>query len=379
MHPRHTVWTDSLRRHPELENASTRRYLLGVLEGEGVGPEVTGAAIRVLEALEESGPHRFEIRYGGVIGKDAEKICGEPLSEDVVDFCSEIFTAGGAVLAGPGGGRFVYDSRSRFDLFCKISPLQSVPELADAGRMKPEHVDGIDCLLLRDNIAGIYQGDWHTEQTARGRLAVHQFAYAEDQVARLLELAAEISGRRKGVLTVIHKDSGIPSVSELWMDVARTVASRTGIALSFVNVDYAAYLLVQHAQELDVVVSPNLMGDILADVGAVVLGSRALSYSGNFGPRGESIYQTNHGAAYDIAGTDTANPAGQIYSLCMLLVESFGLTDAASRIESAMRSAWRDGWRTADIPERGCRRASTSELTQIICETIVATQPETVT
>lgn len=378
MNPRHTAWTGALRRPRRSDQSSPPRHLLGVLKGEGVGPEVTGAAVRILEAIEESSQHRFEIRYGGAIGKDAEKLSGEPLPPDVVDFCSEIFAAGGAVLAGPGGGRFVYDSRRRFDLFCKISPLQTVTELANAGRMKPEHVAGIDCLLLRDNVEGIYQGAWHTEQTARGRRAVHQFDYNEDHVRRLLEFAAEISSRRSGILTVIHKDSGIPTVSELWIDVARSVASKRGIELSFVNVDYAAYLLVQDARGLDVIVSPNLMGDILADVGAVVLGSRALSYSGNFGPAGESIYQTNHGAGYDIAGTNAANPAGQIYSLCMLLIESFGLIDAAARIESAMRSVWRDGWRTADIPERGCRIASTSEITELICETIVASQPEPV-
>lgn len=370
-------WTESIERIPTVA-LSSNRFLIGVLVGEGVGQEVVAATLRVLESIEESTPHRFEIRRGGPIGRDSEAVCGDSLSEDVVDFCSHVFDDGGAVLAGPGGGRFVYDMRRRFDLFCKISPLQTVPELAGAGRMKAEHVSGVDCLLVRDNIGGIYQGDWRLETTARGRRAVHEFSYFEDEVSRLMEIAVLLASGRSGSLTVIHKDSGIPTISELWKDVAEAATARAGVALNMVNVDYAAYQLVQHAQSLDVVVSPNLMGDILADVGAVVLGSRALSYSGNFGPRGESVYQTNHGAAYDIAGTNTANPAGQIHSLCMLLAESFGLTNVATTIETALRKVWEDGWRTADLPERGCRVAMTSEFGDLVCEAVRALAPEPV-
>lgn len=372
------TWTDSIREFAPLPMPSNGRYLIGVLEGEGVGPEVIGATLRVLGALEETSSFRFEVRRGGVIGRDAEAVCGQPLSAKVVDFCSGIFAERGAILAGPGGGRFVYDLRRRFDLFCKISPLETIPELANAGRMKPEHVRGVDCLLIRDNIGGIYQGEWRFETGTRGRRAVHEFSYYEEDVTRLLRLAVSIASRRRGILTVIHKDSGIPTVSELWKDVAEAETARAGIKLMMVNVDYAAYQLVQHAQELDVVVSPNLMGDVLADVSSVVLGSRALSYSGNFGPTGESVYQTNHGAAYDIAGTGMANPAGQIYSLCMLLAGSFGLTDLATRIETALREVWKEGCRTADLPERGCRLATTSQIADLVCETILAPAPETV-
>ena len=146
-----------------------------------------------------------------------------------------------------------------------------------------------------------------------------------------------------------RKDGGVPAISEIWRDCAVAAARAAGVECSFANVDLAAYLLIQHAHNLDVIVAPNLFGDVLADLGAVLLGSRGVSYSGNFSSRGAAVYQTNHGAALDLAGTDRANPMGQIFSLAMLLHESFGLTREAALIENAVSQVWREGWRTQDI------------------------------
>src|SRR5205085_8547657 len=121
------------------------------------------------------------------------------------------------------------------------------------------------------------------------------------------------------------------------------------VACRFLDVDYAAYHVVSGALDLDLVVAPNLFGDVIGDVGAVLLGGRALSFSGNFAEGGASVFQTNHGAAYDLAGRDVANPAGQIFSLAMLLREAFGLDHEARAVERAVEAVWRGGWRTADL------------------------------
>jgi 3-isopropylmalate dehydrogenase len=148
------------------------------------------------------------------------------------------------------------------------------------------------------------------------------------------------------------------------------MAKAAGLTARTVNVDYAAYGLIQHARQFDVVVAPNLFGDVLVDISSVLLGSRALGYSGNFSSTTTAVYQTNHGAAHDLAGKNQANPVGQIFALAMLLRESFDLMDAADRIEHAVREVWRQGWRTADLAEPGCRPAGTREMGELVAAAV---------
>lgn len=345
---------------------------IGILKGEGIGPEVVEAALGVLRAIESCGPIRFALRAGGAIGRAAEELSGTPLTAEVVDFCRQVFAEEGAVLAGPGGGRFVYDLRRQFDLFCKLSPLRVSEELIRDTRFKPESLRNVDVLLVRENVAGVYQGRWTETTDAEGlRQAEHTFAYTEPEVRRILDVAARIAGQRRGILDVVVKEGGVPSVSRLWRDCAAEIARVTGVRCRTLNVDLAAYLLVQHPQDFDVLATPNLFGDILADLGGVLLGSRALSFSGNFSRSGAAVYQTNHGAAYDLAGTDRANPAGQIFSLAMLLRESFGLVEEAGRIEAAVAEVWRQGFRTADLAASGQRAIGTREMGERVAEEIV--------
>jgi 3-isopropylmalate dehydrogenase len=344
--------------------------VIGVLPGEGVGREVVGATLRVLEVLADGGGPAFELREGGPIGLESEALSGEPLSSEVTSFCDEVFQGGGAVLAGPGGGRFVYDLRERFDLFYKLSPLQPVEELAAVGRLRGEHVAGVDVLVVRENDAGFYHGTWASVATGSGRAAEHRFEVTERRTRRLLEVAADRAAQRRGHLAVVVKTAGVPAVSELWRDCAHTVAAETGVACTILEVDYAAYCLLQRPRELDVVAAPDLYGDVLADIGGVLVGSRGLTYSGNFSPSGSAVYQTNHGAAYDLAGTDRANPAGQILSLAMMLEESFGLRREAELVRHALRDTWRAGWRTADVAEAGCTVVGTRAFGELVAETL---------
>lgn len=325
------------------------RPLIGVLEGTGIGPQVIGAALDVLAAAENVLGLKFEVRRGGLIGEAAVEEHGQWLPEDTAEFCAGIFKRGGAILNGPGGGRYVYDLRRRFDLFCKFVPVRPVPELLAAGKMLPAHLRDVDMLIVRDNTGGVYQGQWGDRATAAGRVAEHSFSYSETEVHRLMEVAARAAAKRRGQLHVIVKEGGVPTMSALWRDVGHAVARHEGVQAGFVNIDLAVYEVLQNPARFDVIVAPNLFGDILADVTGVLVSSRGVTYSGNFTPQGHAVYQTNHGCAHDLAGMDTANPAGQIFSLAMLLRESFGLDAAADLIERSLRRVWRQGWHTVDL------------------------------
>lgn len=352
-----------------------KECVIGVFPGEGVGPEVTRSALRVLDALESSSPQerRFLIREGGAIGHQAISDCGSPLSAIAIGFVNEIFAQGGAILAGPGGDRFVYECRRQFNLFYKLNPLLPSPIPLGARRLRPQCLDGVDILVVRENLGGIYQGEWHAAEAAHGaRLAEQRFSYTDRQILQVAEVACAHARRRRGQLTLVTKPNGIPAISDLWLDCTRAVAERAGIELVELEVDYAAFALIQHPQNFDVVLTSNLFGDILADIGGILLGSRGLCHGASFSASGAAIYQTNHGAALDIAGRDLANPVGHLQALAMLLEHSFDLTQDAQRLMRAIGQVWQQGWRTADLAEPGCRTIGTDEMGRRIAAAIGA-------
>ena len=286
----------------------------------------------------------------------------------MIDFCQRLFSHKIPILAGPGGDRFVYDLRKEFDLFCKIVPFKG-PGISKY--IKREHTQALDILLLRENSSGLYQGSSIiTHCSQKGRIAEQSFSYTEKEVLRFLAIAARLSARRKGKLAVILKNGGIPAMSDLWHDCGQRVAKESGIEATFFNIDYMAYYLIQHPENLDVIAAPNCFGDILGDLGACLLGSRALSYSGNFSGSGAAVYQTNHGCAYDLVGKDMANPVGHIRALAMLLQESFGLIEVANQCEEAIQEVWQKGFRTFDLMEKGCTLVGTREMGDLVAATL---------
>ena len=357
-------------RRPPLDTGHTRPSI-GVVEGTGIGREIVGAALQVLTATGQVLGLQFDVQAGGQIGEEAMGGSGGGLPEGLEEFFTAVFERGGAILSGPGGGRYVYDLRRRFDLFCKFAPVRPWPELARAAKLVPRHLQGVDFLIVRDNSGGVYQGTWSERVQDECRIAEHSFRYSEAEVQRLVEVAAHAAGCRRGKLHVIVKDGGVPAVSALWHDVGASVARKRGVAVAFMNADFAAYQLIQSPVEFDVIAAPNLIGDILADVAGVLVSSRGVTFSGNFNAAGHGVYQTNHGCAQDLAGTDTANPAGQILALAMLLRESFGLEEAATLIEQSLAHVWRRGWRTADLAEPGCSILGTRAFTEQVVEQIL--------
>jgi 3-isopropylmalate dehydrogenase len=343
-------------------------FVLGVLRGEGVGPEVIDGAMELLAVASEVTPYRFELRFGGDIGLSAERATGQALTAEVETFCRSVFADGGTVLCGPGGSRFVYELRERFDLYCKLIPIRPLPCLRDTGVFRSQAVDGVDVLIVRENAGGIYFGESGVAVNGQERRAFHHFHYDETQVRRLLTLAVGIAATRRGRLCVVHKPAGIPAISRLWSELAEALCADAGIDLELLEVDTANYRLLVDAAHFDVVAASNLFGDVLADGAAALLASRGMSYSGNFADGGVAVYQTAHGAAYDIAGQDRANPLGQIFSLAMLLRESFGLLRLSEAVLAAVTDALAAGWRTADIAVPGGRVVGTAEMSRRVAE-----------
>jgi 3-isopropylmalate dehydrogenase len=262
----------------------------------------------------------------------------------------------------------VYELRASLDLYCKLTPIRPSPALADAAIVR-RSVDDVDILIVRDNAAGLYLGDFGRRQ--RGRTAYQELTYTAEQIDRILEVAVRAARLRRGRLAVVTKTGGIPEVSALWLERAALVGDES-VVVDSIEVDNACFQVVAHPAQFDVMVAPNMLGDIVGDAAALVLGSRGMALSGNFGIPGHAAYQTAHGAAYALAGRDEANPAAQILSLAMLLRESFGLTDAARVVEEAVESVLASGYRTADVAGPGSTVVATRELTDRIAEAVVA-------
>jgi 3-isopropylmalate dehydrogenase len=342
--------------------AGAAPYVVGVLPGEGIGPEVVDAALAVLDAVVRARRLRFDIRRatepeGGVRLR-------RWLREEGVEFCREIFAADGALLCGPLGGRSVYDLRARFDLYCKLVPLRPTAVLADAAIVRPERLTDVDVLIVRENLGGVYAGEFGRREG--GRVAYQTFSYHADQVERIVQVAARLAVARRGCLAVTGKAGGVPEVSALWREMAEAVASDHGLVVDFLEIDNASYQLIADPRRFDVVLAPNFLGDILADSATVLLGSRGMSYSANYGPDGRAAYQTGHGAAHDLAGLDRANPVAQILSVALMLRESFGLPDEALCIETAVENVLASGRRTPDVAGTGSRILGTRDLAECI-------------
>jgi len=349
-------------------------HLIGVLRGEGVGPEVVAVALDLLAILSRHSSRRIELREGGEIGVPAKAAVGRCLSAEVSAFAAEIFGEGGVLFCGPGGDRFVYELREEFDLYCKFTPIQPWAELRQAGSIKPEILDDVDILAVRDNMEGIYQGQWESATDASGHaVARHRFHYSAPVVTKLMTIAFRAAALRRKRLHVILKPGGVPSISALWRSCYQSLAGQFGeVEVVEQEIDNAVYQLVTYPRQFDVIISPNLFGDVMADCASALLASRGLSYSGNFNARGHAAYQTGHGAARDIAGLNLANPTGQILSLAMMLRESFAWPQAAEKLVAAVRAVLAGGTCTSDVMMPGCRLTGTAEFGKAVADQLAA-------
>jgi 3-isopropylmalate dehydrogenase len=333
-----------------------------LLPGDGIGPEVTRQARRVLEAAAERFDRKLEFEEG-LIGGAAIDATGSPLPDDVVATARRC----GAVLMGAVGGpkwdgldidvrpeRGLLRIRKELGLFANLRPARLVPALIAASSLRPEVIDGLDLLVVRELTGGIYFGEPRGRSRAGGRRqARNTMVYDEMEIERIARVAFEAARKRRKEVTHVHK-ANVLDVSQLWVEVVDEVAADyPDVMLSHQLVDSMAMLLVRNPTRFDVIVTGNLFGDILSDEAAELTGSLGMLPSASLGEGGVGLYEPVHGSAPDIAGQDLANPLAAILSAAMLLDHSLDAPDAAEAVRSAVAAALDDGHRTADLAGRG--------------------------
>lgn len=341
-------------------------FTVGILKGEGVGPELIQAALVVLSAIEKRLDIKFSIRHGGAIGLTAKEECGCELSNEVIQFCEDIFKEQGAIFAGPGGGRFVYLLRQQFNLLCKIVPIFTIPELQKSNQFNSDF-QSTDIIIVRENLGDIYFAN------AQDHPSEIKFSYSlkKSEIENIITIAANLAKLRKQSLCVVVKEHGTPALAKFWIEYAKLIADQKEIKLTIGDIDYIAYQLLHSPQDFDVIVTTNCYGDILSDLGGLIMGGRGLTYGANFSLQAEAVYQTNHGAAHDIANRNIANPLAQIFALSMMLTQSFNLPHASQLIHDAIACVLRKNYRTFDINSINSKIISTQKMAELVAQEIL--------
>ena len=344
---------------------------IAVLPGDGIGPEVIAEGVRCLRALAESFGHELdlvELPFGGV----AIDAFGDPLPADTLQAC---LRADAVLLGAIGGPKWsaptakvrpeqgLLQLRKELGVYANLRPVKVLPALADASTLKPEVLEGVDLVFVRELTGGIYFGEKRRDATT----AVDVCTYTTQEVERITRVAARLARQRRRKLTSIDK-SNVLETSRLWREVVERVmrSEFSDVMLEHVLVDAAAMHLIRRPKDFDVLVTENMFGDILTDEASTLSGSLGLLPSASLGDGRRGLYEPIHGSAPDIAGRGIANPCGTILSAAMLLRHSLELTAEADVLESAVTRALTDGARTADIAGRGARTLSTQEMGDVV-------------
>jgi 3-isopropylmalate dehydrogenase len=358
-------------------NASSIACAIVLLPGDGIGPEVVSAAVRVLDAAADRAGRRFAYTQH-LIGGCAIDRHGTALPQEALAACQ----AADAVLLGAVGGpkwdnpgapvrpeQGLLALRKAMRVFANLRPVAVHPDLAGASPLKPERLLGVDLLFVRELTGGLYFGQPKGRDVVDGRRrAVDTLEYYDYEIERVVELSFRLARERRKKLTVVDKANVLES-SRLWRQVAGEVAGRyPDVSLDYLLVDTAAMRLVASPAQFDVVVTENMFGDILTDEASVLAGSMGMLPSASLGHGGPGLYEPIHGSAPDIAGQGIANPLGAILSAAMLLRHSLGMEKEAAAVETAVHQAISAGCRTVDLGGR----YSTLEMTGAVLERLAA-------
>jgi 3-isopropylmalate dehydrogenase len=335
---------------------------IAVLAGDGIGPEITAQAVRVLAALAGDGL-ALELEYGAVGGAGYDR-AGDPLPAETLALCER---ADAILFGAVGAPRYdrleralrpeqgLLRLRKHFDLFANLRPAVVYPELAHASTLRPEIVAGLDLLIIRELTSDIYFGKPRgvIVNEAGEREGFDTMRYTESEIRRIAVTAFETARKRSGRLCSVDK-ANVLETTQLWRDVVSEVHDDyADVELTHMYVDNAAMQLIRNPRQFDVMVTGNMFGDILSDEASMLTGSIGMLPSASLNAQRFGLYEPIHGSAPDIAGQDLANPLGTILSAAMMLRYSLGQEGAAARIEAAVRAALRDGARSADIARDG--------------------------
>jgi 3-isopropylmalate dehydrogenase len=349
-------------------------FTVAVLPGDGIGPEVTAEAVRILGAVGDLHGHRIATpEY--LIGAAAVAQEGEALparTRDAVQDADAVLlgAVGDPALAGATGNRRpeagLLALRKLLGAYANLRPVSVHPALRQVSPLRPERLDKVDLLIVRELTGGLYYG----EPRARGELtAVNTLRYSVGEIERVARVAFQAARDRRGKVTSVDK-ANVLEVSQLWRDtVSRIGAEYPDVRLEHLYVDFAAMRLISHPASFDVLLTENLFGDILSDEAGVLAGSLGLLPSASIGD-GPGLFEPVHGSAPDIAGRGVANPIGAIASAAMLLRYALELPEAAELVEQGIAAILDAGARTADIALPGEPTLTTREIGQELARRI---------
>src|SRR5579885_1149108 len=366
-------------------------YKILVLKGDGIGPEVVGEAQQILKTVARQSAIDLEFKEG-IIGGHAIDAFGTPLPADVLKNAQDA----DAILLGAVGGpkwdnpnaekrpeQALLGLRKSLGLFANLRPVRAIKELIGASPLKPEIVNGVDLVVIRELTSGIYYGQPSEKRQGKdGREAVDTCFYTEQEIARVLRFGFELARERRKKLTSVDK-ANVMSSSRLWREIALELSREyKDVAFESQLVDSMAMHLLRRPRDFDVIVTENMFGDILTDEASMLAGSMGLLHSASLGdeingagfPIG--LYEPIHGSAPDIAGQDKANPLAAILSAAMLLEHSLGMRAEAETIRQAVETVIRQGHRTPDLAAPGARMVGCKAMGRLVREQLESAETE---
>jgi 3-isopropylmalate dehydrogenase len=350
-------------------------YRIAVLAGDGIGPEVTAEAVKVLKAIEEINGPTFRFQ-SGLIGGCALDQTASPLPAETISICNHAH----AVLLGAVGGpqwdskrpelrpeQGLLQIRQRLGLYTNLRPAKVIDALVNMSALKPDRVRGTDLVIVRELMGGIYFGNPRGIFSKNGeRYGVNTEVYREHEVERVAHRAFQLARLRRRKVTSVDKANVLES-SRLWREVVTRIGqSYPDVELDHLYVDSCAMQLIDRPASFDVVLTNNMFGDILSDEAAMLTGSIGLLPSASLGEHA-ALYEPVHGSAPDIAGRNKANPLAAIASAALMLRYSFRMEAAALAVEEAIERILKRGVRTGDLPGKS-RPVSTTKMGDLVAE-----------
>ena len=359
-------------------------FTITVLPGDGIGPEVVGEAVKVIEAVGSRFGHAFEYRHGRIGGNAIDEF-GTALPEETSAMCRDTDAILFGAVGGPKWDTFEAEARpedgilairKELGLFANLRPVKVYPALINSSPVKPQLLKGVDMIILRELTGGLYYAKpkkrW---TTSRGRRGVDTMRYTEREIERILRVGFELARGRRKLLTSTDKFNVLES-SRLWREIAIELSSEyPDVELEHILADNLAIQLVRNPAHYDVIVAENTFGDILSDEASVLSGSlgmlpsaslAGLPRTGGRGRRAVNLYEPIHGSAPDIAGQGIANPIAAVLSVAMLLRYSLGLEEEARAVEESVEGVLAEGYRTPDIAGDGGEVVKTTRMGEVI-------------
>ena len=350
-----------------------------ILPGDGIGIEIVAQALKVIDSLNRNHSMGMTL-VNGLLGGAAYDETGSPFPDETIRIAKEC----DSILLGAVGGpkweslerslrpeRGLLGIRSELELFSNLRPAILYPQLASASSLKNEIVSGLDLMIVRELVGGIYFGQPRGVEIKNGeRFGVNSATYYESEIARIGHSAFQIAQKREGRVCSVDK-ANVLEVSELWRDVMEEVSKEySDVKLSHLYVDNAAMQLVRDPKQFDVMVTSNLFGDVLSDCAAMLTGSIGMLPSASLDKNNFGMYEPIHGSAPDIAGKDIANPLATILSVSMMLRYSLNQAELAEKIDSAVSDVLDQGYRTRDIAGDSQKVVGTEEMGDLVVKAL---------